>query len=207
MLAAALAVTSSGAHLAHASAWIVFFTGATLILAGAFGVVLLRNPVHCAEPTNDGLVYVCDRPNDRIQVFQKDGKFVKEAIVSKNTLGSVVTGQFGVVSSFGSAWDVAFSNDAQQRYLFVADGRNQKIHVLDRQSLDEVAHGHRGRGVGVDPEVVPGTEEAALSFEGAVRGLTAPSCSLASASGRILVMPPLSTAVKPCRRSAERSVG
>jgi NADH-quinone oxidoreductase subunit J len=49
MPAAALtAATSSGAHLAHASAWIVFFTGATLILAGAFGVVLLRNPVHCA---------------------------------------------------------------------------------------------------------------------------------------------------------------
>src|SRR5262245_31620199 len=46
--AALLAATSSGAHLAHASAWIVFFTGATLILAGAFGVVLLRNPVHCA---------------------------------------------------------------------------------------------------------------------------------------------------------------
>ena len=48
MLAAVLAATSSGAHLAHASAWIVFFTGATLVLAGAFGVVLLRNPVHCA---------------------------------------------------------------------------------------------------------------------------------------------------------------
>jgi NADH-quinone oxidoreductase subunit J len=46
--AALLAATSSGTHLAHASAWIVFFTGATLILAGAFGVVLLRNPVHCA---------------------------------------------------------------------------------------------------------------------------------------------------------------
>ena len=46
-----------------------------------------RTPVHCAEPTNDGLVYVCDRPNDRIQVFQKDGKFVKEVQVLKNTLG------------------------------------------------------------------------------------------------------------------------
>jgi NADH-quinone oxidoreductase subunit J len=39
---------SSGAHLAHASAWVVFATGAVLILAGAFGVILLRNPVHCA---------------------------------------------------------------------------------------------------------------------------------------------------------------
>ncbi|MGI8751413.1 MAG: NADH-quinone oxidoreductase subunit J family protein [Acidimicrobiales bacterium] len=39
---------SSGVHLAHASAWVVFVIGAVLILAGAFGVVLLRNPVHCA---------------------------------------------------------------------------------------------------------------------------------------------------------------
>jgi NADH-quinone oxidoreductase subunit J len=39
---------SSGQHLAHASAWAVFVTGAALILAGAFGVILLRNPVHCA---------------------------------------------------------------------------------------------------------------------------------------------------------------
>ncbi len=42
-----------------------------------------RNPVHCAEPSNDGIVYVCDRPNDRIQVFTKDGKFVKETQVAQ----------------------------------------------------------------------------------------------------------------------------
>src|SRR5215510_7213436 len=36
-----------------------------------------RNPVHCAELANDGLLYVCDRPNDRIQVFKPDGTFVK----------------------------------------------------------------------------------------------------------------------------------
>jgi NADH-quinone oxidoreductase subunit J len=39
---------SSGVRLAHASAWIVFVVGGVLILAGAFGVILLRNPVHCA---------------------------------------------------------------------------------------------------------------------------------------------------------------
>ena len=42
-----------------------------------------RTPVHCAELSNDGLVYVCDRPNDRIQVFQPDGTFVKEVFVAK----------------------------------------------------------------------------------------------------------------------------
>src|SRR5207237_6897933 len=46
-----------------------------------------RNPVHCADLSNDGLLYVCDRPNDRIQVFKTDGTFVKEKVLYKNTLG------------------------------------------------------------------------------------------------------------------------
>ena len=62
-----------------------------------------RNPVHCAELSADGFLYVCDRPNDRIQVFKTDGTFVKEAFVKKNTLGD------------GSAWDIAFSKDPQQK--------------------------------------------------------------------------------------------
>ncbi|HEX6308702.1 MAG TPA: hypothetical protein VFZ69_10970 [Longimicrobiales bacterium] len=83
-----------------------------------------RNPVHCAEPTSDGLVYVCDRPNDRIQVFRKDGTFVKEAFIAPRTLGD------------GSVWDIAFSRDPEQRFLYLADGKNMKIYVLDRQSLE-----------------------------------------------------------------------
>ena len=65
-----------------------------------------RNPVHCAEPTTDGLVYVCDRPNDRIQVFQKDGKFVKEARIAPATRGD------------GSVWDIAFSKDPAQKCIW-----------------------------------------------------------------------------------------
>ncbi len=94
--------------------------------------------VTCIDIAKDGNVYVCDRSSDRIQVFSKDGKFVKEAVVSKNTMGATVTGQFGVVSSHGSVWDIAFSNDAQQRYIFVADGHDKKIIVLDRQTLAEL---------------------------------------------------------------------
>jgi DNA-binding beta-propeller fold protein YncE len=95
--------------------------------------------VTCVEIARDGLVYVCDRTSDRIQVFQKDGKFVKEGIVSKNTSGvTVATAQIGVVSSWGSVWDIAFSNDAQQRYLFVADGHDKKVIVLQRDTLAEV---------------------------------------------------------------------
>ena len=82
-----------------------------------------RNPVHCAEPSFDGLLYVCDRPNDRIQVFRKDGRFVKEVRIASRTLGD------------GSVWDIAFSRDAQQKYLYLADGKNERVYVIDRQSL------------------------------------------------------------------------
>jgi hypothetical protein len=96
-----------------------------------------RNPVHCAEPTKDGLIYVCDRPNDRIQVFTRDGKFQKEVIVAKNTKGD------------GSTWDIAFSRDPQQKYLYLADGANEKIHIFDRQSLTELtSFGDGGRQPG-----------------------------------------------------------
>jgi DNA-binding beta-propeller fold protein YncE len=83
-----------------------------------------RNPVHCAEPTPDGLLYVCDRPNDRIQVFKKDGSFVKEQRIAPRTLGD------------GSVWDIAFSRDPARKYLYLADGKNEKVYVMDRQSLD-----------------------------------------------------------------------
>jgi DNA-binding beta-propeller fold protein YncE len=96
-----------------------------------------RNPVHCAEPSKDGMVYVCDRVNDRIQVFQKDGKFVKEAFVEKNTLGD------------GAVWDIAFSKDPQQKYFYLADGANEKVHVFDRLSLTELtSFGDGGRQPG-----------------------------------------------------------
>ncbi len=85
-----------------------------------------RNPVHCADLSVDGLVYVCDRVNDRMQVFTKDGKFVKEQQYQKDSLGD------------GSVWDVAFSKDPQQKYLYMSDGRNAKIRIIDRQSLQEL---------------------------------------------------------------------
>jgi DNA-binding beta-propeller fold protein YncE len=94
--------------------------------------------VTCVEIARDGTVWVCDRSSNRIQVFQKNGTFVREAIVSKNTLGATVTGQFGVVSSHGSAWDLAFSNDAQQRYVFIANGHDKKVHVFQRDAMTEL---------------------------------------------------------------------
>jgi DNA-binding beta-propeller fold protein YncE len=96
-----------------------------------------RNPVHCADLSKDGLVYVCDRQNNRLQVFTKEGKFVKEAFFAKNSL------------SEGAVWDVAFSKDAPQTYVFLADGRNMKIRVLRRDTLEELtSFGDGGRQPG-----------------------------------------------------------
>ena len=93
--------------------------------------------VTCAELASDGLLYVCDRGNDRVQVFRKDGSFVKEKVLAPSTLGD------------GSVWDVAFSRDPQQKYLYVADGMNARIYVLDRQSLEVItSFGTGGRQPG-----------------------------------------------------------
>jgi DNA-binding beta-propeller fold protein YncE len=96
-----------------------------------------RNPVHCADLAADNLLYVCDRMNDRLQVFSPDGKFVKEAFFAKRSLGE------------GSVWDVAFSKDPQQKYLFMSDGRNQKVRIVLRDTLQEVTNfGDGGRQPG-----------------------------------------------------------
>jgi DNA-binding beta-propeller fold protein YncE len=88
--------------------------------------------VSCVKLSKDGHVYVCDRQNDRIQVFDKTGKFVKEGFVSKTTTGD------------GSVWDIAFSPD--QRLLYVADGHDKKVFVLNRDSLASVGEiGSGGR--------------------------------------------------------------
>jgi DNA-binding beta-propeller fold protein YncE len=95
------------------------------------------NPVHCVRLSNDGHVYVCDRANDRIQVFRKDGTFVKEFRVSPSTLQN------------GSVWDLVLSEDPQQKFLFVADGANGNIVTLDRESGTELAKwGRHGRQPG-----------------------------------------------------------
>ncbi len=96
-----------------------------------------RTPVHCVDLAKDGLLYVCDRTNDRIQVFKTDGTFVKEAFIAKNTLGD------------GSVFDIALSKDSEQKYLYVADGSNMKVHVLKRDTLEILtAFGDGGRQPG-----------------------------------------------------------
>jgi DNA-binding beta-propeller fold protein YncE len=82
-------------------------------------------------------LYVCDRTNDRIQVFKQDGTFVKEAFIAKNTLVD------------GSVFDIALSKDPQQKYLYVADGSNMKIHIVQRDTLEVLtSFGDGGRQPG-----------------------------------------------------------
>jgi len=95
------------------------------------------NTVHCAIVSNDGLVYVCDRVNDRIQVFHKDGTFVREVFVDPNTFRS------------GSVWDMTFSRDPQQTYIYAANGVDEKINILLRSSLEVLtSFGDGGRAPG-----------------------------------------------------------
>ena len=95
------------------------------------------NPVHCVKIARDGLVYVCDRTNDRIQVFRKDGSFVKEFFVETATRAN------------GSVWEVALWPDADQTYLLNADGANNEIRTLLRETGRTVgAFGRNGRMAG-----------------------------------------------------------
>ncbi len=93
-----------------------------------------RTPLHAVRIADDGMVYVADRVNNRIQIFEKDGTYVDELIVEGNTLGN------------GSTWDLELSPDEAQMHLFNADGANQRIHVINRAEMAIVGHfGRRGR--------------------------------------------------------------
>jgi DNA-binding beta-propeller fold protein YncE len=97
------------------------------------------NTVHGIRISNDNLVYVGDRVNNRVQVFKIDGTFVKEGFIERQT-----------TTTEGTAFDVAFSPDKAQRFLYVSDGSNKKVQILDRQSLEVVGSfgGHGGHGLG-----------------------------------------------------------
>ena len=96
-----------------------------------------RSPMHAVQVAKDGLLYAADRINCRIQVFQKDGTYVTEAFIRRETMGA------------GSVWDLQLSTDPDERWLYVADGTNFKIWILDRRTLEIVgSFGRGGRQVG-----------------------------------------------------------
>ncbi len=94
-------------------------------------------PVHCIRLSRDGLVYVCDRANNRMQVFRTDGTFVKEFAVAPETRGN------------GSLWDADLSPDAAQTFLHAADGENNVVWTLLRdtgRTLGSFGRGGRSAG-------------------------------------------------------------
>ena len=127
-------------------------TGAFKRLWGAYGAKPIEPPaprynpnapvsktflsaVHCVTIAKDDLVYVCDRNADRIQVFHKDGTFVKEGFVAPKTIGT------------GTTFDIDFTPD--QKYLYVADGTNQKVWIMQRDTLETVgSFGQLGHSAG-----------------------------------------------------------
>jgi len=92
--------------------------------AGAPGV--FAQLVHCIAIGNNGLVYVCDRQGDRVQVFDKAGKFQRNIWIR--------TGTPTLPDPRGTAWWVAFSRDPEQKFLYVMNGRNEQVHILDHSS-------------------------------------------------------------------------
>jgi hypothetical protein len=93
-----------------------------------------QGPVHCADPSVDGLLYVCDRGNARVQVFRLDGTYVTESYFNPKTV------------SDGPVWDVAFSNDPQQTWMYVGDGENSQVHIVRRATMETVgSFGGQGR--------------------------------------------------------------
>jgi DNA-binding beta-propeller fold protein YncE len=96
-----------------------------------------RNPVHCVRIASDGLVYVCDRVNNRYQIFTKKGEFVDEVLYARESLGN------------GAMWDIDLSPDRRQRHIYNADGENNVVAIFDRRSGFLIGtFGRNGRSAG-----------------------------------------------------------
>ncbi|MEO8260825.1 MAG: hypothetical protein ABI868_25995 [Acidobacteriota bacterium] len=129
-------------------------TGAFKRMWGAFGNVPMKltpapertteglgpqqfGTVHAIKISNDNLVYVGDRGNSRIQVFTLDGKYVKQGFVTRSAKSSSTTG------------GLAFSPDPQQQFIYTTDQGNHKVHIVNRQTLEEVgSFGEEGKKPG-----------------------------------------------------------
>lgn len=100
------------------------------------------NLVHGLTISHDGTVYVADRNNNRVQAFTLEGKFLKEAFVAREI----------PMKGFGTVNSVALSGDKEQRFLYICEGHQQRIRVLDRQTLQEIPQarfGHVGNQPGM----------------------------------------------------------
>ena len=96
-------------------------------------------------------MYVCDRTSNRLQIFKTDGTYVKEHFYAKNTLAT------------GSTWEVAFSKDPEQRFMYITDGQNERIRIVERSTMNELASFGRG---GRQPSEFYGVHSIAVDSKG-----------------------------------------
>jgi sugar lactone lactonase YvrE len=93
--------------------------------------------LHCIHISVDGLVYVCERGSNRIQVFTKHGQFVSQFFVHPSTpaRGPECGGPgHATLAMCGTIYNLTFSHDPQQQYLFAVDGTNHMIWIHDRKN-------------------------------------------------------------------------
>jgi len=96
-----------------------------------------NRPVHCTVLSNDGILYVCDRVNNRIQMFDRDGNFLRQLVFDPATRGN------------GAIWDISLTRRDSQRLLFYADGENNFVRILERRSGEVLrTFGRNGRNAG-----------------------------------------------------------
>src|SRR5712692_2695157 len=96
-----------------------------------------NRPVHCVVLSNDGILYVCDRVNNRIQIFDRDGNYLRQLVFDPATLGN------------GAIWDIGLQRRDSQRLLFYADGENNFVRILERRSGEVLrTFGRNGRNAG-----------------------------------------------------------
>ena len=98
--------------------------------------------MHALTISKHGIVYVADRNNNRVQAFTADGKFLKEGVVAREI----------PMKGFGTVNSVALSGDKDQRFVYICEGHQQRVRVLDRQTLEEIpqaAFGHVGQYPGM----------------------------------------------------------
>lgn len=91
--------------------------------------------VHCVRVADDGLVYVCDRQRNRVQVFRRDGTFVDELPVAPDTPAELGFPEGVGAVNFGAASTIGFSADPAQRHLYVGDNMNATIWIHRRSDL------------------------------------------------------------------------
>ena len=105
--------------------------------------------VHCIAISKAGLVFVCDREGDRIQVFDKQGTHIRNIWIGTDTTPELPDtcehAQLVLCIVYsGTVWGIAFSPDDEQRFVYVMDGRNEQVHVLDHQSGEILSSFGRG---------------------------------------------------------------